>query len=268
MPPLDPDQQDRWHPWQPDGWGWRGRLGLLLPHADTEPDTEFAVLAPEGVSTHAMRVPWPRVAGQDALTRARAFAEPPGLDDAAETLAAVRPQAIALCFTSSSYVLGPDGDVALKARLEVRTQGIPVAITCVAAVSALRTVGARRVALIHPPWFTDDMDQRGVAYFQHQGFDVVSHARAPLRPDRGQIHPGPLYEWARGQVPREADAVFVGGNGMRTIGAIQALEGALGIPVLTSNQVVFWQALHLAHITARVERYGQLFDYTRPGPQP
>ena len=63
MAPLDSDQQARWHPWQPDGWGWRGRLGLLLPHADVEPDAEFATLAPEGVSTHAMRVLWPRVAG-------------------------------------------------------------------------------------------------------------------------------------------------------------------------------------------------------------
>jgi len=46
---------------------------------------------------------------------------------------------------------------------------------------------------------------------------------------------------------------------MRTIGAIQALEEALGKPVLTSNQVAFWQALSLANIPARVAGYGQLF---------
>ena len=30
--------------------GWRGQLGLLMPHSDTEPDSEFVALAPERVS--------------------------------------------------------------------------------------------------------------------------------------------------------------------------------------------------------------------------
>jgi len=161
-------------------------------------------------------------------------------------------------------VLGPNGDGALKARLEARTRGIPVAITCLAAVSALRAFGARRMALIHPPWFPEPRTRLGAEYFKQQGFDVVYNARAPLRNDRGNVHPGPLYEWARANVPREADAVFFGGNGMRTIGAIQALEETLGKPVLTSNQGTFWQALGLANIAARVDGYGQLFEKPVP----
>jgi maleate isomerase len=66
------------------------------------------------------------------------------------------------------------------------------------------------------------------------------------------------------EFPKEAEAVFLGGNGMRTIGAIQALEEALGKPVLTSNQVAFWQALRLAKISARVDGYGQLFGKQLP----
>jgi maleate isomerase len=144
-----PEKPSRRQPWQPDGWGWRGRLGLLLPATDVEPDTEFAALAPDGVSTHAMRVRWFGVTRPwGVVTRGspeaeRSFAEPPEIDDAAELLTEIRPGAIAFCFTSSSYVLGPNGDVALKARLEARTRGIPVAITCLAAVSALRAFGAR-----------------------------------------------------------------------------------------------------------------------------
>lgn len=251
--------------WQPDGWGARGRLGLLLPHTDVEPDSEFAALAPDGVSTHAMRVRYLGIVGPgDAVTRARSFVEPPRIDEAAEMLAETRPGAIALCYTSASYVHGPDGDAALKSRLETRTRGIPVAITCLAAVAALRAFGARRVALIHPPWFAEEVDRRGAEYFQKQGFDVVFHARAPLRNDRGNVHPGPLYEWARTNVPKEAEAVFMGGNGMRTIGAIQALEEALGKPVITSNQAAFWGALRLANIPARISGYGQLFNKQLP----
>jgi maleate isomerase len=65
-------------------------------------------------------------------------------------------------------------------------------------------------------------------------------------------------------VPKEAEAVFLGGNGMRTIGAIQALEKALGRPVITSNQVAFWGALRMANINARVSGYGQLFEKQLP----
>jgi maleate isomerase len=261
-------------PWRRDGWGWRGQLGLLMPHGDVEPESEFGALASDGVSLCTMRVRWVGVAGPDgSLTRigadaSRAFVESALLDDAVETMVDAplsRPQAIALCFTGGSYVLGPDGDLALKARLERRSKGVPVALTTLAAVSALRAFGARRVAVVHPPWWVDAMDQRGAEYFERQGFDVVYHGRAPLRNDRGNVHPGPFYEWARANVPREAEAVFVGGNGMRTIGAIAALEEALGgRPVLTSNQVAFWGALRMAKIPAVVSGYGQLFDKQLP----
>jgi len=36
--------------WRPDGWGWRARIGLLVPHADMCPEAEFMAMAPPGVS--------------------------------------------------------------------------------------------------------------------------------------------------------------------------------------------------------------------------
>jgi maleate isomerase len=60
-------------------------------------------------------------------------------------------------------------------------------------------------------------------------------------------------------VPRQADAVFIGGNGLRAIGAIQALEESLGKPVLTANQVVLWKALRLVGTTSLSTQYGRVF---------
>lgn len=54
--PSGPDVQAKEHPWQPDGWEWRGLLGQLIPHNDTVSDSEFVMLAPDGISTHGMRV--------------------------------------------------------------------------------------------------------------------------------------------------------------------------------------------------------------------
>jgi hypothetical protein len=128
--------------WQPDGWG-QTRIGLLTPHADIVPEAEFSALAPDGISIHATRIPFggykpggtmdPTIA-EDAV---RAIVDPPAVDDAAEMLAMAPLHAIVFGFTSSSFVRGAADDAALKSRLETRTRGIPVVITCAAAVTAL-----------------------------------------------------------------------------------------------------------------------------------
>lgn len=256
--------------WQADGWGWRARIGVLTPHADIGPESELRAMAPEGVSIHAARVPLAVAApggSMDlaiALDQARAFADPPHVDDAAELLAAAPLHAIVYAFTSSSYVRGADDDVALKARLEGRTGGIPVVITGAAAVLALRTLGAGRIALIDPPWFSTALTAMGADYFRGQGIEVVYAAPAGLPSGQRLIHPGLLYEWVREQVPAAADAVFIGGNGFRAVGVIRALEEDLGRPVLTANQVAFWHALRVSGTRAPVTGYGVLFSHEPP----
>ena len=252
--------------WEPDGWGWRARIGVLTPHADIGPESEFQAMAPEGVSIHAARVPLALSpsglnANSFAIERARAFAEPPQVDEAAESLGAAPLSAIAYCFTSSSYVRGADDDLALKARLERRANGIPIVITAMAAVQALRAVGAQRVALIDPPWFAAEVTAKGAGYFSGHGFEIVYAAPAGLPSGQRLVHPGLVYEWAREHVPASADAVFFGGNGFRTAGVIRALEEDLRRPVLTANQVALWHALRLAGIHAPITNYGALFSH-------
>jgi maleate isomerase len=108
--------------WQPDGLGYRARIGLLTPNDDAVPESEFWTMAPEGVSVHVGRL---------LLVDPRTFADPPHPDDATALLAALPMQAIVFAFTTTSYILGPDGERgALKARLEKRSNGIPVILPC------------------------------------------------------------------------------------------------------------------------------------------
>jgi maleate isomerase len=256
--------------WQPDGWGFRARLGLLVPHGDVGPESELHALAPDGVSLHAARVPFGvmRTGGAMVPTigpeAVQAFTDPPHVDDAAELLAAAPLHAIGFAFTSSSYVCGAAADEDLRKRLEGRTRGTPVAITGLSALLALRALGVARLALIDPPWFSPDLNAMGAEYFRSQGLAVVHHAPAGLPSDQRAVHPGHLYEWARAHVPTEAEAVFIGGNGFRAVGVIQALEEDLGVPVLTANQVLCWHLLRLAGTRAPVVGYGRLFAQPLP----
>ncbi|HEX9236440.1 MAG TPA: maleate cis-trans isomerase, partial [Actinomycetota bacterium] len=56
-----------------------------------------------------------------------------------------------------------------------------------------------------------------------------------------------------------AEVVFIGGNGFRAVGVIETLEADLGIPVLTANQVLFWEALKAAETRTEVKGYGTIF---------
>ena len=134
-----------------------------------------------------------------------------------------------------------------------------------AATAGFRALEAERIALIHAPFFTDDFDQKGVTYFQERGFEVVhvSHLMPPAEvphPNTGSAaSPAQIYEWARSHVPPSAQAVFIGGNALRAIGVIAALEEDLRRPVLTANQASLWSALRVAGAEVRVDDYGQLF---------
>jgi maleate isomerase len=255
---------------QPDGWSFRARLGLLTPHAAIGSESELAAMAPAGVSIHATRVPLGvmRAGGLMDPTIATdpvgAFVDPPLIDDAAEMLAAAPLHAIGMAFNASSYVRGKAHDAELRRRLEQRTRGIPVAITSDAAALALRAVGAARVALVDPPWFPPELTALGVTYFQDHGFEVVSAGPAALPSEQLAINPGQLFEWIRRNTPDSAEAVYIGGNGLRAVGIIEALEEELQRPVLTANQVLCWNLLRLARARVAVTHYGRLFAQELP----
>jgi maleate isomerase len=236
--------------WQPDGVGSLARIGILTPDFDPVPESEFWAMAPPGVSIHVARVP---------RKGAAAFYTAPNIDEAVEQLVAVAPRVIVSAYTSSSYVLGADADDQLRLRLQNRAPGIPVIITCQKAREALRIMKIRRVALVHPPWFTEEMNVKGQDYFRSQGFEVVHCSRiSPLR-SFTEVSPQEVFEWTSMNVPRTAQGVFIAGNGLRAVGAIHALEKILRRPVLTANQVAFWGALRNVRLTSKVACYGKLF---------
>ncbi len=254
--------------WKRDGWEASVRIGVLTPHADIGPESELQAMAPPDVAIHAARVPFGGMAAggmMDStipLAPVRAFAEPPHVDAAAELLAAAPLDAIAYGFTSSAYVIGMEGEAEMVARLERRTRGIPVVAACGAAVKGLRTLGARRIALVDPPWFDTELNGLGRRYYESAGFEVIYSAPCGLPSGQAKITPAELHAWVSEHVSTDADAIVIGGNGFRSVGAIAALEEDLARPVVTANQALFWAALRVAGADpGSVTDYGRLFDH-------
>ncbi len=262
-------EQENRNRWKRDGWEAAVRIGVLTPHADVGPESELQAMAPPGVAIHATRVPFGAMVaggGMDPtipLAPVRAFAEPPHVDNAAELLAAAPLNAIAYGFTSSAYVIGVEGEAEMIARLERRTRGIPMVAACGAAVEGLRGLGARRIALVDPPWFDAELNGLGRRYYESAGFEVVYSAPCGLPSGQAKIAPAELHAWLSEHVSTtDADAIVIGGNGFRAVGAIAALEEDLGRPVLTANQALLWAALRVADADpGSVSDYGRLFGH-------
>jgi maleate isomerase len=244
----------------PDGFGWRARLGVLTHDDNTVSESELWTMAPDGVSLHAARIPF-----SDLST----YADPPGPENATDLLARLPLQSIIYAWTAGAYFHGVKGEKELVTRVEEHSRGIPIVMSASAAGAGFRALNAQRVALIHAPFFTDEYDQQGVAYFQESGFEVVhvSHLLPPIsvpHPNLGSAaSPAQLYEWVRSHVPSSAQAVFIAGNAFRAVGAITALEEDLRRPVLTANQASLWYALRLAGAEVRIDGYGQLLTLPR-----
>ncbi len=222
-------------------------------------------MAPGRVMTQVARISSTGVAGVSGGTTPasasglRALTMPSLLDEAAKSLAVSAIDVIGYASTSTAYAIGFDDEVAMVSTLSRRI-GLPVVATCAAAVLAMRLLKIEHIALVHPPWFDGELNALGASYFRSQGFDVVTSASAKLSRDPRQIEPAAVFEWTSRHVAAEAEAVFIGGNGFRAAGAIEALEGALGRPVLESNQVLLWNLLAHAGATFAIREFGQLFE--------
>ena len=238
--------------WAYDGAASIARLGVLTPDFDPVPESELWAIAPRGVSIHSARVP--RAGGSGA-----GFVAAPYIDDAVDRLVELAPRAILLGYTSSSYALGADADERVRERLQQRARGIPFIFPSSVAIMALRALRVQKVALVHPPWWTATANEQGREYFTRAGFDVLYCAR--LSPERAftEVMATEVFNFVTVNVPRGTEAVFIGGNGMRAIGATRALEARLGLPILTANQVLMWEALRRFGRTHLVTQYGRIF---------
>jgi maleate isomerase len=225
--------------------------------------------APGRLTTRVVRVPVrasdaSTLGGPPASTAAlRELTSSRFLDEAADALAEEPLDVLGYASTSSAYAIGFDAETAMLSRLAARLR-LPTVGTCASAVLAFETLGIERIALVHPPWFDDELNLLGAAFFESRGLRVVSAASAELSQDPAEIEPHGVVEWTRTRVGDNADGIFIGGNGFRAARAIEPLEAALGRPVLESNQVLLWNPLGRARATFSVRHFGRVFAEATP----
>lgn len=239
-------------PWRPDGAGM-ARIGLLVPSHDFNPESEIQAIGPKGMTVFASRM---ERGTAPFLTH---IADPSHADVALGLLTTLRLRVILYAYSGTSYALGLRGEEAFRARLVERGQGVPVILAAPALVEALRALDVRRLAVVHPPWYAEELNEMGKVYFSARGFDVVSCARMTPARQFTEVEAHEVHAWIVANTPSTAQAVVVAGNGLRAVGAVEGLETSLRRPVITANQAMLWHGLRVAGAPARLDHYGRLF---------
>ncbi|MSO76787.1 MAG: decarboxylase [Alphaproteobacteria bacterium] len=235
-------------------YGWRGRIGVIVPSPNTVCETEFWRMAPAGVTVHTTRL-WFRAGEVERPLEDMEQYLPRALAE----LKGARVDLVAYACTASSMHGSPD-KLAADIAGEV---GAPAITTAGAVLAALAALGARRIAVGTPyPAAVNEGERR---FFAGRQIAVTRMASKIVCEEQHQFR-------GMSRVPTEAvcdlaaeidtpdsDAIFLSCSDMATLDAIPRIEAALGKPVVTSTQATFWQALRTLGIGDRIPGAGRLF---------
>jgi len=235
-------------------YGWRGRLGLILPSDNTVMEPEFNSILPEGITCYVSRLLIKR--GKYNLSNLIDMSE--GTERAAEELKRVA-DVIGYGCTSGSFAKGPGWDQELIMRIE-KTSGCPATTTSTSIIEALKFLGIEKLALATP--YTKEANEKMKDFIEDKGFDVVSMKGLDVREHGGQgfYHPSDAFLLAKEVVTQDSDAILISCTNFRTFEIIEPLENDLGIPVVTSNQATLWMLLRILRIKVTKIGIGRLFN--------
>jgi maleate isomerase len=236
-------------------YGYRGKIGILVPNINTTMEMDFHRMAPEGVSVHTARISW-----EAPESSVEALGEMTDLAiKAATDVSAAHVDVIVYGCTSGSFFKGITWDRELS-EIITRETKVPAITTSTAMVEGLREMGIKKVSVATP--YSEEVDKRLEAFLNGNGFkvmrleslrqkDVWEHARnAPFL----------LYQLGKKAFVPEADGVFISCTQLRAVDIVEQLEKDIGKPVVTAVQASLWLALKTLGFKSSVSGYGMLLN--------
>ena len=239
-------------------YGWRARLGILVPSGIIALEPEFRLMTPEGVSCHYHRFKFSGGKSEgEVLKRLRDAQE--FIADASEIITHVRPAVVAMAGTGVSFIGGYGYDQILITKMKERNGNLPTTTTSTSVLDAFRKLGIKKVSMAMP--YVEQVSRTAQKFVEDNGVKVLKAKWLnKAGTDIAEVSKETLYHLAREVDDQESQAIFISCIGLHTIEIIEKLENDLQKPVITSNQATMWNMLRLANINDRIQGYGQLLS--------
>lgn len=240
-------------------YGWKGRIGLIIPSSNTTCEMEFHKLIPDGVSVHVARCFLPEAKTPQERVEAMGKMDAQ-VEEVARQVATVEPDLIVWACTSGSFHHGPGSDRVLAERLQ-RSIGIPFITTSTAVVEALKFLGVSRLAMVTPYIQEVNLQEKSFLEGSITGLRVVNMKGLETLNNlmRGRMFPETAYRAGREVDSESSDSIFISCTNWRTIEIIQSLEHSLYKPVISSTQATIWLAFKRLSLP-NLSGYGRLLE--------
>ncbi len=234
--------------------GTGARIGLITLATDPSSEPEWWEMAQgHDIAIYVSRIQYNsnctpeslRAMGDDMTRSAGMLPENLSLD------------AIAYSCTSGTVAIGHQKVVD---RIQAAHPGIPVATPISGAAGALRHFGATRVAVVTP--YTDDVNATIQAYLENEGLEITGMNGFSLTRD-GDMSRVPieaLLEAAQDSITPESEALFLSCTALILVKHLAWLEEKLNLPVISSNQAMFWESLRSVGYDKPVSGFGSLLE--------
>jgi len=241
-------------------YGWRGRIGLLVPSINTTMETEFWSIAPQGVSVHSARISGGRHGTPEELRGMEAASK-----DAARDVAMVEPDVVVYGCTSGSFFEGPEWNKQICAQLTEIT-GAPTVTTAGAMAECLMYAGHKKVAVVTP--YVELTNERLKDFLRAHGIQVTHLGTFDMLDmfDHAKILPEEIYAKVKESDSDDAEALFVACTQLRALEVLDILERDLGKPVYSAIQATAWEAYATMGVDPQIDDCGSLLrKLSEPG---
>lgn len=238
-----------------DGPG-RYRIGLIALSNDLATERDFNQMCPsDEVAVFVSRVP-----NAETCSVGNLRAMEPELTNAVSLLIpGSRLDVVAYSCTSGTVVLGHD---TVAQRIRDARPGISVTTPITASLAALCLFGAGNIAVLTP--YTDEVNAPVAKYIKASGLNIAAFTSFQFANNdtMARTPPRAIYHAALEADRPEADALFISCTAIRAVDVVDSIEQAVGKPVVTANQALFWQALWFAGYESPIEGFGRLLRTT------
>jgi len=233
-------------------YGWRGRIGLLVPSINTTMETEFWRIAPEGVSVHSARIAGGRHGTPEELRSMESASK-----QAAREVAMIEPDVVVYGCTSGSFFEGPDWNRKICKQLSEITKA-PTVTTAGAMAACLMAGGHKKVDVVTP--YVEVTNERLKHFLKAHGIEVARLGTFDMLDmfDHAKIQPDEIYRKVKDITTPKAEAVFVACTQLRALEVLDMLERDLGKPVYSAVQASAWQAYDAMGIDPAIMNCGSL----------
>jgi len=241
-------------------YGWRGRIGLLVPSINTTMETEFWRIAPEGVSVHSARIAGGRHGTPEELRGMENASK-----QAAQDVAMVEPDVVVYGCTSGSFFEGPEWNRRIAEQL-TQIAGAPTVTTAGAMAACLLAGGHKRVDVVTP--YVELTNERLKQFLKAHDIEVVTLGTFDMLDmfDHAKIEPSEIYRKVREITTPRSEAVFVACTQLRAMEVLDSLERDLGKPVYSAVQASAWEAYQAMGVDPGITDCGSLLrKLSEPG---